>query len=264
MQRTDIHGLYVPIVSPFFKGKPDIKSYTKLIETINPYIDGYIPCLSSGEGHVMSDKDWETIVTATVSSVKKPVLAGIKRPDLSSTVALAQKAKQIGCNGIVVPVPSSNDMDTLEFFTNLTKTVPIPVLIYNTETASIQSLETIKELEKNSQILGLKDSSDNTELFKTCCTLRASGTLSLPILQGMEHRLLVPEGCDGYLVALANVEPKLCKDLWKKQTDELNNKVLDLFWKYNLGGEWFVSLKALLFGRGVIQSAEQIEQHITP
>jgi len=86
--------------------------------------------------------------------------------------------------------------------------------------------------------------------------------LKMSVLQGMENQLLQSKGCDGYLISLGNVEPQLCKTMFENPTEENNQKVLAKFWEYNLGGEWFITLKALLYSRGIIRSAEQVKQTV--
>jgi len=86
----------------------------------------------------------------------------------------------------------------------------------------------------------------------------------MAILQGMDHKLPTSGEFDGFMIALANIEPRLCRRMLENPTEETQKEILKKFWEYNLGGEWFVSLKALLYARGIVRSAEQVRQTITP
>ena len=263
MNPSNISGLYVPLITPLHKGKVDTGSLANLMSNLEAHVEGFVPCLSSGEGALITDEQWIQVVEATVSKSSKPVFPGIIRPTLDAVVELASKAKQLGADGIVVPVTSNDDTQTLEYFLELSQRQDLPIIIYNTEEHCIQSIETVQKLAGIESVVAIKDSSENTDLFEQMCTMRTKDELRISILQGMEHRLKVPSGCDGYLISLLNVEPEICRTMWKQQSDKVNEEILELFNKYNLGGEWFVSLKAILHTRGVITSGEQVEQAIT-
>ncbi len=164
----------------------------------------------------------------------------------------------------MVPVPHEVESESLSYFSELTRKIALPVVVYNTEQNRFMSVAAIKELQRNEMIVGMKDSSMNKRLFSQLCKMRGEGALRFPVFQGMEHQMQIPLGCDGYIVALANTEPKLCRQMLAKQSSRLNEKIIDLFWKYNLGGNWYVSLKALLCERGTIRSAEETILAIRP
>lgn len=227
-------------------------------------MQGFVPCLSSGEGQMLSDAQWEQVVQTTRATTSKPVLAGIKRNGLVAAIALAQRAEQLGCDGIVLPVPSADPREVLDYFQAIAAETNLPIVIYNTETQSIQTLAALRQLEGIPSIIAIKDSSMNEAFFETLCILRQEGELRLSVLQGMEHQLKVPQGCDGYLIALANVEPALCGKMFAQPNDAINQEILELFWRYNLGGDWFISLKSILCCRQTIRSGEQVTLAIQP
>lgn len=259
-----LSGIYVPLLTPFYKGRFDPSSLKKLMQFVAPEVDGFVPCLSSGEGGVVSDTVWEEVVQCTRANSKKTVLAGIKRGTLVETVKLARKALSIGCEAIMVPVPHKDERESLNYFSELTRKISLPVVVYNTEQNRFSSIAAIKELQRNELIAGMKDSSMNEKLFSRMCQMRVDGTLRFPVFQGMEHQMQYPVGCDGYIVALTNIEPKLCRQMLTKNSSRLNDRIINLFWQYNLGGNWYVSLKALLCERKIIRSAEETILAIKP
>lgn len=231
---------------------------------VAPEVDGFVPCLSSGEGGVISDSVWEEVVRCTRANSKKTVIAGIKRNTLVETIKLARKAQDIGCEAIMVPVPHEIESESLKYFSELTGKTVLPVVVYNTEQNRFTSIAAIKELQRNEMIIGMKDSSMNKKLFSQMCKMRVDRTLRFPVFQGMEHQMKYPVGCDGFIVALANIEPALCRQMLTYNSSRLNAKIIDCFWQYNLGGNWYVSLKALLCERKIIRSAEETILAITP
>ena len=259
-----LSGVYVPLVTPFYRGKFDSLSLAKLIRYTQPYAAGYVPCLSSGEGQIISDRVWEEVVTATRRTTKKFVAAGIKRDNIEAVLRLSARAQRIGCQAVVLPVPYEKESDTLGYFESLGAKINLPIVVYNTEQQQIRTRSALLALASNPAIIAIKDSSLNKRFFATACQLRRSGKLRLAILQGMENQMRVPDGCDGHMVALANVEPELCQLMLQRNSSALNTKIIDLFWKYNLGGNWYVSLKMLLLCRGVLRSAEETQLAIQP
>lgn len=264
MTKQIIKGLYIPLVTPMLYGVLDKESMSKLIKSVDEYVDGYVPCLSSGEGQIISNEQWKEVVEFVRSQTKKPLFPGIKREKIEDTIFLEKIAKELGCNGITVPVPFKTWNENKVYFEKLLSETKSQMMIYNTENAFISDLENLKELDINERIVAIKDSSMNREFFARMCKARLGNELSMTVLQGMEHHLDVPKGCDGYLVSLLNVEPKLVKDMLENPTPETNKKIIDIFWKYNLGGNWFITLKALLFDRKIINSAEEISLAIKP
>jgi len=260
----EIKGLLVPISTPMYHGKFDRASMKKLVNNVGPYVSGYVPCLSSGEGQKMSDKLWVEVTSSIVKMTDKPIYVGVKRVKEEDTVKLIKKAKQIGCAGVTIPVPSlGNERKVVEYFQRLNK-LGMDTIVYNTETASIKTVKGITDLDKIGNIIAVKDSSMNMLLFRKLVDLRKKEKLNLSISQGIEHLLYDSKGCDGYLISLLNLEPRLCSEMFKKQDKKTDKKIKDLFWEYNLGGEWYVTIKASLRERGIIKSAEEINPFIKP
>jgi 4-hydroxy-tetrahydrodipicolinate synthase len=259
-----LSGIYVPLLTPFYKGRFDPQSLKSLMRFVAPDVDGFVPCLSSGEGNFISDSVWEEVVRCTRASSKKTVIAGIKRNSLVETIKLARKAQSIGCEAIMVPVPYAAERESLNYFSELTGKIALPVVVYNAEQNRFSSAAAINELQRNEMIVGMKDSSMNKKFFARMCKMRVDRTLRFPVFQGMEHQMQYPVGCDGFIVALANIEPTLCRQMLTNNSSRLNAKIIDMFWRYNLGGNWYVSLKSFLCERKIIRSAEETILAIRP
>lgn len=262
INQENMKGLFIPLVTPMKYGEFDKVSMKKLIESVDQNVDGFVPCLSSGEGQVLTDEQWVEVVSFVRSCTTKPVIAGIKRDNIDTIIDLANQAEAMDCDGFIIPVPSNDWDSTKKHFEVIMSKTKLPIVVYNTETAHIDSLENLKELDVTGRIVAIKDSSMNKEFFSEICKARLSNELQMSVLQGMEHQLNVPEGCDGYLVSLLNIESELVRNMFENQTREIQMKVHEKFMKYNLGSDWYITLKALLFSRGIIASSEQVQQFI--
>lgn len=257
-------GIYVPLVTPYYRGKFDPRSLKSLISFTSPHVNGYVPCLSSGEGNIISDGVWDDVVRCARRHTKKAIIAGIKREKIADMIKLSGVADDAGCDAVMIPVPYADEHKSLRYFRDLAKAISLPILVYNTENFRFKSLTAINELEENAAIVGMKDSSMNEKLFARMCSMRSEKSLRFPVFQGMEHQMKSPHGCDGHIVALANVEPQLVRQMLEKNSAHLNAKIVDLFWRYNLGGNWYVSLKAILAERKIIRSSEEAILAIRP
>jgi 4-hydroxy-tetrahydrodipicolinate synthase len=255
-----ITGLWIPLITPLYHGQFDEQSAKKLIETTREFTDGYVVGLSSGEGEELSNEMWREAITCVVSSTNKPVAAGILGRDLQQIVSSLEIAKNLGCVAAVVPATGKNEEEIIKFFTELDSKTSLPIIIYNTEKSSVHSVGNLTRLDNLKNVIAIKDSSGDRSFFSQMIVQKDK--LKMSVLQGMENQLLQSKGCDGYLISLGNVEPKLCKTMFENPTEENNQKILAKFWEYNLGGEWYITLKALLYSRDIIRSAEQVKQTI--
>lgn len=257
-------GLFVPLVTPFYKGSFDAISIKKLIRILRDDVDGFIPCLRSGEGEKLSNEDWKKVTQTVCQATSKAVFVGILRNTEQQVLALVKQANRLPCQGIVVPTLYDSDKKNVKLLERASKLSKKSVIVYNTEKHPLRSAESIRKIDTLPNIVAIKDSSMNTNFFKKILTLKKQGKLDLSIFQGMEHLLLPSAGCDGYIVSLLNTEPKLCTTLFKKTNAQNNKKVVKTFWEQNLGGQWYVTLKGILYERGIIRSAEEINTPIKP
>lgn len=262
--KIKITGVYVPIITPMYRGTIDRDSLKNLIDTMEPFVEGYVPCLSSGEGAHLSLEQWKEVVSIVRAHTKKFVFAGIKYESLDAVFSCGTMARELGCDGVVVPLYGSTENGRLARIEEIASTVQLPMIVYNTETTAITSREAVLSLEKISEIVAIKDSSCDEAFFSLLLDMKKTGDVSFSVLQGMEHLFEQSLGCDGFLVSLVNVEPKFVHDLFVTPTRELYQKSIELFYQYNLGGDWYITVKALLFARNTIRSAEQVNMALKP
>lgn len=260
--KSTLHGLWIPLVTPFYRGSFDKRSMAALLDATKAYADGYVACLSSGEGSLLSDAQWVEAVDFVASRSKKPVIAGMLGRDEKKIVTLSKRAKRAGCVAMAIAVPEGTEAAVEQYFSRLQKSSALPILIYNTEHAAIRTVDLLQRITSGGKIVAIKDSTGDTALVHAFMKAKHSGLIEIAVLQGMENRLLSTRGCDGLLIALGNVEPKLCKAMADRPTAAGNAEVMRMWWRYNLGGTWYVTLKAILQQRKVLRSAEEVKQDI--
>jgi dihydrodipicolinate synthase/N-acetylneuraminate lyase len=98
--------------------------------------EGIILGGSLGEASVLSDEEKFTLLTHTLKTVngRVPVLLNIAEPTTKKAVAAAQKAQELGANGLMLlpPMRYYSDFDeTVAFFAAVAESTPLPIMIYN-------------------------------------------------------------------------------------------------------------------------------------
>jgi 4-hydroxy-tetrahydrodipicolinate synthase len=257
--KVQIKGLWVPIITPFFQGQLDEESLVSLVKEIENQIDGFVPCLSSGEGGNMNADLWERVVKIVIENTNKPVAVGILNPLMRKIIELSEKAKSLGCVAVAIPLQGEDTEAQISFCKEISDKSQLPIILYNTEKIHIDTIDALSAIDQYPNIVSLKDSSQNQKFFSEAVRNRKEGKINLSILQGMENQLLESAGCDGYLISLANVEPGLCKSMLNNPIKEVNDEVMKKWVEFNLASEtWFIGIKEALFARGKIKSAELI------
>jgi 4-hydroxy-tetrahydrodipicolinate synthase len=253
MRLNKMKGLFVPLITPFNNGAFDNESMQKLVQKLESYAEGFIPCLSTGEGKKISEEDRITIVKSVMDVTNKEIYAGILDKSNDEIIEITKQLKKIGCNGVCINVINGVDESTKSLF----EKINMKVILYFTE--PIDNDEVIQLLFTLKNLIAIKDSTRNLDFFNKI--LKAKSQLSSPvsIYQGMEDLLIESKDCDGYILALANLEPELCKKMYDNLSADNDKKIKSLFKKYNLGGdEWFLTLKSELTKRDIIKSGEPV------
>ena len=256
--------ILVPLCTPMYQWKLDTASLVALLQHTEPHVDGYVPCLSSWEWHKMDEQlRTETIITIQ-QHTNKPIYVGIKRDTTQEIIKLLRLAEQLGVTWITTPVLCKDQTDIVSYITHLSGQTTLPIIIYNTETEHINNIADLQTIDKLGNIVAIKDSSMNDAFFQEMIEAQSAWRLSMNVLQWMEHKLATSREGDGFLISLANVQPELCKRYLEKGTKQDREKIEQLFRKYNLWGERYISLKAILMTQWIFQSAEEINPFITP
>ena len=256
--------LYIPICTPLYKWEFDVTSYKRLMYTVEENVDWYVPCLSSWEWQKMTLALWKKVLIETLANTEKPVYVWIKRDSIKETLELLELAESLWAHGVTIPVLCKWESDIVSYITKIANKTELPMIIYNTEETHITDISELQELDKLHNIVAIKDSSMNDVFFKEMLLTKKSWELHMSIFQWMEHKLKNSLSADWFLVALANLESKLCKDYLVKWNKDFESIINELFWKYNLWWERYISIKWILMSRWIITSAEEINTLIQP
>jgi len=191
-------GAYTAIVTPFKNGQVDYSALEALIENqIVNGIDGIVPCGTTGESPTLTDKEHEDVIKFVVKAVHKrvPVIAGTGSNSTAEAIHLTRHAKETGADAVLLVCPYYNkpsQRGLLAHFKAIADTVDIPQILYNIPGRSVINMtpETIAELSKHRNIVGVKEASGNLDQMIQVKALSrpdfdlisGDDTLTLPIL----------------------------------------------------------------------------------
>ena len=225
MKKLLLSGAYSPIPTPF-NSKGAI-AYDKLAENIakwnNTSLAGLLVLGSNGEFTYLSDQEkLEVLKTARQGIPKnKLFIAGTGCDSTRSTVELTEQAAAIGADAAMIITPSyypskMDDQALHHHYLELAERSPLPLLLYNmpANTGVDISAETVVELSRHPNIVGIKDSSGN--VVKLGEILRAASP-DFNVLAGSASFLYpaLTLGSVGGIMALANIAPEQCHRIYQ-------------------------------------------------
>ena len=277
-----IKGIIPPMVTPLLENKElDLVGLKNLLEhLINGGVHGIFILGTTGEGPSLSYAVRKQLISETCRIVNKkvPVLVGITDTSFDGTLEIANHAKKVGADALVVappyyfPIAQEEMGDYLE---SLVPMLPLPFMLYNMPSCtklhlSIDVVRRAKEL----GAIGIKDSSgDLSYLYMLIEEFKSDPAFS--IIAGTE--LFLPEtimyGGHGSVAGGANFFPRLFVDLYEaamaqnlEKVKLLRDKVIKVHQTIYEVGEYpsrhIKGTKAALMAMGICQdhNAEPLDR----
>ncbi|MEW6087802.1 MAG: 4-hydroxy-tetrahydrodipicolinate synthase [bacterium] len=213
-------GAMTAIVTPFKEGKVDEKALQKLIEfQIKGGIKGIIPCGTTGESATLAFEEHKRVVEITISTVNKrvPVIAGAGSNNTEEALELTKFAKSKGADGALLITPYYNRPTPRGLFLHyekIARSVDIPIIIYNVPTRTGTNIlpQTVSELAKISNIIGIKEATGDmkqaSEIIRLCGD-------RFTMLSGDDYTILpfLSIGGHGVISVAANIVPGMVSRL---------------------------------------------------
>ena len=230
-------GSIPALITPFIRDEVDYDSFRKIIEwSIKQGSHGFVPCGTTGESPTLSHDEHKEVVEACIKIVDKrvPVIAGTGSNNTTEAIEFTKHAEKSGADAVLIVTPYYNK-PTQEglylHYKKISETTKLPIIIYNIPGRSIvdMSIETMVELSKINNIIGVKDATN--DLFRPLLT-RTKIKKDFCYLSGEDGTALayLIQGGNGCISVTANIAPKLCSELhnhWK-------NKEIDKALQINL------------------------------
>ncbi|NUT99079.1 MAG: dihydrodipicolinate synthase family protein [Saccharothrix sp.] len=254
MSRSPFTGVLVPLVTPIGDdGSVARAELAALIALVAPHVDGLVPALGSGEGWCLDSGQWHDVVATTVAhSAGLPVLAGVLGATTDEVIAKARSAAELGASAVVATTPYGADVTQdrmYQHFVELAEAGRVPVVVYHESEVSKNRLthETLVRISRIPGVVAVKDSHGDLDATRR---LLDEG---VAVLQGGDHLMGEGLAVDGFLVALANLEPELCGLMWRSPSAGTAELILKKCADHDLfADDWYLAIKDVLHDRGVI------------
>lgn len=229
-------GSGVAITTPFNEDNTiNFGSYKNHIDfLINNETDAIISCGTTGESCTMNDYDHVSAVKAAVefSNGRVPVIAGAGSNDTHHGVELIKEINKTGADGLLLVTPYYNkttQKGLYKHYETLASATDLPIILYNVPTRTTLNIapETVLELSKIPNIVGIKEASGDIE---NAVHLRSLIGEDFDIYTGNDSQVvpMLSLGGKGVITVAGNILPKEMHDMVTFYLNGDAKKSLDL------------------------------------
>jgi 4-hydroxy-tetrahydrodipicolinate synthase len=212
-------GIGVALVTLFDEhGELDAAATAGLAgELVERGVDAVIVSGSTGEAHALDPEERVELLGAVRGVVDGavPVIAGTGAPSARQAVRRSRAAIDAGADGLLVLSPFLTPDPRSYYETVAEASGGTPVLAYHVPQVSPPGIPV--EMLPDLPVVGVKDSSGDPKRL-----LATRGSVAADVLVGSSALLLMAGavGCEGAILAIANLEPELCAAAFAGGADE--------------------------------------------
>ena len=231
-----LEGIWLPIITPFIDGEVDFRSYERLIaHYLEQGISGLIPMGTTGESPVLTEKEFEAVIDATVSAVagRVPVLVGLGGNHTERVLKKVRSAEKYDIDGILSVCPYYNrpgQEGLLQHFAALSGATDKKIVIYNIpyRTGVNMSNETLLRLAERPNIAGVKDACGD---IRQSLDLLAQKPAGFSVLTGEDLLFFttLAHGGDGGILASAHLRTEAFVQIHRLMQENDFQAALDLW-----------------------------------
>lgn len=219
MTRFPLRGIVPPLVTPLLGYDTlDQAGTARLIEhVIDGGVAGVFILGTTGEAPSLSYRLRRQAIDLMCRAVggRVPVLVGITDTAFVESVTLAKHAADAGADAVVLTTPyyfPAGQTELTAYVEHVAEALTLPLVLYNMPALTKVRFEipTLRHLAADPRIVGVKDSSGDTEYYRELIELKRQRP-DWTVLIGPEHLMAesVDWGGDGGVNGGANLYPRL-------------------------------------------------------
>lgn len=219
-------GSGVALVTPFADGRIDYDALEKLIEWhIASGTDAIISCGTTGEASTLSTVEKLSVIEFTVSKTdgRIPVIAGAGTNNTAQSMYLAKECQYIGADGLLVVTPYYNkatQQGLIRHYNSIADAADLPMILYSVKSRTGLNIlpETVQELSKHPNIVGIKEASGDISQIAQIAALCGK---DFDLYSGNDDQTIpiMSIGGIGCISTVANIIPaeyhQMCTDFLK-------------------------------------------------
>ncbi|MCL2874076.1 MAG: 4-hydroxy-tetrahydrodipicolinate synthase [Defluviitaleaceae bacterium] len=236
-------GSGVAIITPFKSDssrKVDFDKYEELIDWhVKNGTDAIITCGTTGETSTMLIDEQLEVIECAVSAAKKriPVIAGTGTNDTAYDINVSKGAEKLGVDGLLLVTPYYNKTSQkglIQHFNALATSVSIPVILYNVPSRTALNIlpDTVKELSKIENIVGIKEASGDISQIAAIAEF-CDDNFSLYSGNDDQTIPILALGGIGLISVVANIMPQYVHDMIFTYLEGSHDKARDMQLKLN-------------------------------
>ncbi len=211
-----LHGLWLPLITPFCDGIVDENSLRRLVRHyVTQPIDGLILAATSGEGLTLGMAELEWIVTLARDEITQgqryiPICLGLAGSDTRKMCHTLDVTADWPIDGYLISSPyysRPSQPGLLQHFTVLADHASWPIVLYNIPYRAAVNLtnDTLLELAAHPNIVGLKDCGADRAQSIDLLRRRPDGFRVLTGEDALYYEALT-DGADGAILLSAHIE----------------------------------------------------------
>jgi 4-hydroxy-tetrahydrodipicolinate synthase len=213
--RSRLHGLWLPLITPFREGELDEASLRRLVgHYANGPIDGFILAATSGEGLSLATDELEHLVTTVQSELAAlrrfiPLCLGLAGASTQKMQSMLDETAAWPIDGYLISAPyylRPSQRGLIRHFGALADHASWPIVLYNIPYRTSVNLtnDTLLELAEHPNIIGLKDCSADRAQSIDLLRRRPQGFRVLSGEDAQSFEALC-DGADGAILLSAHV-----------------------------------------------------------
>lgn len=251
-----LRGIFPPTPTPFVDGEVALDRLAQNLKMWNQTgLAGYLILGSNGEFVYLDQEEKLKVLETARENIPRTLkmIAGTGCESTRDTIKLTQEAARIGADFALVVTPcyfkgKMGDEELFYHYQSVAEASPIPILLYSVPqfTGVTLSPSVVARLAEHPNIVGLKDSSGNLGTFSDYLRLTLD-SFSILVGTATVFYSAMGLGAKGGILALANVAPKECVQLYNlitlgkmKEARELQFQLLPvaraITVQYGIGG----------------------------
>jgi 4-hydroxy-tetrahydrodipicolinate synthase len=228
-------GSIPALVTPFSSGRVAEDTFHELVEwQIAGGSNALVPCGTTGESATMSADEQRRVIEIAVQAAagRVPVIAGCGSNNVAHAIEYLHAAKEVGADAVLIVMgyynrPSQAGM--IAAFKALSDASSLPIIVYNIPGRAVVdiSVETLAEIAKLPNIVGVKDATGN---LGRVTDQRLKCGKDFVQLSGNDETALAfnAMGGVGCISVTANITPKLCAEFQAATRDGRWDEALKL------------------------------------
>lgn len=219
----ELRGIFGPVVTPFdASGDVDAAAFVANIRAhLAAGLDGIVVAGSTGEAALLDDAERLRLVEAARREMApgRPLIVGTGGESTRGVIARNRATAERGADAVLVVAPhyysGAMTNDALrEHYTRVADASPVPVLIYTIPKYMHFAVppELVRDLARHQNIVGMKDSSGDADLFARYLESKSETFRVLTGSAGLFKEAL-RMGADGAVLAAALFAPGIARDV---------------------------------------------------